>query len=1019
MALPGSLSNAHGRARNAPRAPALTIARHPDYPWPAMIRPRCVTALVLLGVLASLPAPAQQRRVLLLHSYQQGPSWVETITDGVRSILDTADLDIQYRYEYMNVLDADPADYRQIYEKRLGRMQFDLVLCAGNPALEFVVRNRPSLFAGVPVVFCSVNQFSPALLGGEEEITGVTGTGRRDAAGTLRIIRSLHPRMRHLLVLVNRQVVAEGAAYDELAGVVDGEVSRGVEVRYWEDPRLEDLVRLAADPDAKDTVVFDIAFPTDDRGQALPLPSSTREFSRALGMPIYSIWESLLGSGIVGGMISGGFQQGEAAARMALRILEGERPGQMPVMTEGQSRPTFDWVQLGRFGIPEASLPPASVLINRPLPFIDRYRTLLLVSVAILAVLVLLLTVSFLYSARQRRLQESIRKSEQRLSLALDATGSGIWEYDPASGRTWYDPRWYRMLGYEPCCMPDGYGTWADLLHPDDRPAAEAELGRHVAEGSDFTMEFRMRTQDGSWRWISSSGKVVGRAADGTTARMVGTHVDITARKEAEEAQRESAQRYRFLYERSPAISIVIGIDGMIRDVNNAFLSTLGYTREEVVGRSALEMVAPEHRRAIAEQIQKDMRGEPTPQIEVDAFARDGTRRTVLFTESSAVLHEGDAPTGILATGIDITERRRAMERARLQDQQLIQADKMASLGILVSGVAHEINNPNNFILLNGRICARVWEDIEPILAEYRERHGDFVLAGMPYSESQPRIGQLIDGIHEGAQRIKKIVQNLRDFALRDSGEMSAEVNVNAVVDSAVTLVRNLVDKSTVALLRGPRPGPSGDQGQLPAAGAGGDQPAHQRLPGAGRAGKGDQRAHAAGLHRRGGHGGERRGGGHLAQGPLARARPVLHHEAEQGRHGPGPVDFVQHREKPRGRPRHRIRAGSGDHRHRGPPRGRRSRRGPRRRRTMSGAKFPPAPVLLVDDEKAMLTSVEITLASEGITHVVTCSDSREVMALLAQRDCLGRAPGHQHAAPHRAASSCPASCEEHPEVRP
>ena len=277
----------------------------------------------------------------------------------------------------------------------------------------------------------------------------------------------------------------------------------------------------------------------------------------------------------------------------------------------------------------------------------------------------------------------------------------------------------------------------------------------------------------------------------------MGTHVDITHRKESEEAVRDSAQRYRFLYERSPAISLVIGLDGRIRDVNNSFLTTLGFTREEMIGRSALDIVVEEHRHTIAAQIEKDLRGEPTPQIEVDALAKDGSLRTVLFSESAALLRDGDKPVGILATGVDITERKQSMEHARRQEQQLIQADKMASLGILVSGVAHEINNPNNFILLNGRICSRVWDDIQPILAEYRERNGDFVLAGMPYSESQPRIGQLIAGIHEGAQRIKKIVQNLRDFARKDTGEMTQEVELNRVVDSAVTLVRNLVDKST------------------------------------------------------------------------------------------------------------------------------------------------------------------------------------------------------------------------------
>jgi PAS domain S-box-containing protein len=757
-------------------------------------------ALLLLAALAALPCSGQPsvrptRNILVLHSYEAGPEWVERVNEGIRSVF-SAETRFRavYRYEYMNVLDSDPARYPQVYALRLAGYPLDLVLCVGNTALEFVVANRARFFREVPVVFGAVNNFSPRLLGDQKGITGVTE--EQDLESTLWLALRLHPDTRRVIMFVNRRVAGERIAYRRLQRLVRDELAPGLDVRFWEDPRLVEVLRLAPGL-PRDAVVVATSFFLDQAGRPLPLDSSAREVAQALRAPMYSSWESLLGNGVVGGMISTAREQGQAAGWLGLRVLKGERADSIPVLHGSASRYIFDYAQLRRFGIPFKRLPEGSTVINRPVGFFERYRTFLWVAGVVLALLATALALSWVYTLVQSRLQRLIQDSEQRLSAALDASGGGIWEYDPPAGRVYFDPRWSGMLGYEPDELPQEYATWAGLLHPDDRQMAEEAVRRHVAEGTDFKLEFRLRAKDGSWRWIQSSGTILERDALGRVMRLVGIHLDVTSSRTTEEVIRESARRYHFLYEKSPSISLIIDLEGRIRDVNASFVALLGYEKEEVLGQRAVDLVVPEHRERVAAQLQRDLRGEPTPQLDVDVLARDGSIRTILFSESSAMLFEGETPTGVLVTGMDITERKRAMEQARQQQQQLIQADKMASLGVLVSGVAHEINNPNNFIMLNGRIFSRVWADVQPILRRYYEAHGEFLLGGMPYSEAQPRIGQLIAGIGEGAQRIKHIVQNLRDFARRDTGDLERTVDLNGVVESSITLVRNLIDKST------------------------------------------------------------------------------------------------------------------------------------------------------------------------------------------------------------------------------
>jgi polar amino acid transport system substrate-binding protein len=132
-----------------------------------------------------------------------------------------------------------------------------------------------------------------------------------------------------------------------------------------------------------------------------------------------------------------------------------------------------------------------------------------------------------------------------------------------------------------------------------------------------------------------------------------------------------------------------------------------------------------------------------------------------------------------------------------IQQQQLIQADKMTSLGILISGVAHEINNPTGLLLLNLPIIREAWLDCQDILEQHYENHGDFILGGLAYSQMREEIPTLLTDMHDGAHRIKRIVNDLKDFSRQESEDLSELFNLNDIIATAIRLAENSISSST------------------------------------------------------------------------------------------------------------------------------------------------------------------------------------------------------------------------------
>ena len=137
--------------------------------------------------------------------------------------------------------------------------------------------------------------------------------------------------------------------------------------------------------------------------------------------------------------------------------------------------------------------------------------------------------------AETKRIEEELRESEERFQRVMEATHDGIWDWHTEDDSGYCSPSYYRMLGYQPGEFGMGASNWSSLIHPDDAlRVLKANQDCIANRVESFEVEYRMRAKDGSWKWILGRGKAFTRNALGHALRMVGTHVDITGRKEAE-----------------------------------------------------------------------------------------------------------------------------------------------------------------------------------------------------------------------------------------------------------------------------------------------------------------------------------------------------------------------------------------------------------------------------------------------------------------------------------------------------
>ena len=268
----------------------------------------------------------------------------------------------------------------------------------------------------------------------------------------------------------------------------------------------------------------------------------------------------------------------------------------------------------------------------------------------------------------RKRAEALLRESEERLTLAFAGAREGVWDWNLESGAVVYSPRWKQMLGYADHEIEPHVRAWERLLHPDDKARADALNEAAIADGAPYEGEFRLRHKDGDYITVLTRGLAIRQGEGGRVTRIVGTHLDITARKRTESALRESEERLRLAFAGAQEGVWDWNLETNAVVYSSRWKQMLGYGDDEIEPNvSAWERLVHPEDKARADRAHESVaRGQATYEAEFRLRHRDGHYIDVLSRGFPVRREPGGPVVRIVGTHFDLTERRkRETEHAR------------------------------------------------------------------------------------------------------------------------------------------------------------------------------------------------------------------------------------------------------------------------------------------------------------------------------------------------------------------
>lgn len=718
-----------------------------------------VTALFVLAIstpgVCAEGASHPPKKILIVYSFDNDEAiysgFDHVLRERIRMRLPQR---VEFYTEYLDLVRFPTASHAEDMVKLL-RLKYsqqkpDLIIPVSYSALQFLVDHRKDLFSGTPMVALfnqrKLDDLKQRLARSPgENITGVTSTD--EPARTVDLALRLQPDTQHVAVVVGSSSL-ENYWRDQLRQDLSPYSGR-VELIYLTGISLDELLkRVAALP--AHSIILSTFFFQDATGQFFIPEEVLDHISREARVPIYTIYSSYIGHGVVGGWMTNPEISGRRVADLALAVLKGEKADGIPIVADNAAANMVDWRQLQRWGISEKRLPPSTLELFREATLWERYRTLVLGMIALCAV-EFVLVFALVFNIRQRRRAEKELLREKTLADAVIESLPGVFLVQDEAGR---NLRWNKNAATLPRFPLAGAMFPSNVADTHKQSAIEAR--QRVLEDGAGEVEVDLLLQNGKTGPFYFTGKRV--ELEGKPY-ITAIGIDLTERKKAEEAVRRFEAEMRLLVEHAPYGIGTINVEqDRFVHANPAMVKLLGYTSEAEV--LALNV----SRDLYCDGEAQGFRAQPTradffSAVEFNWRRKDG-KPVIVRASGRRVRTTGDQGdlTEIIAE--DVTARRSL-------EEQLRQAQKLEALGQLSGSVAHDFNNLLSVIIGYSELLS-----INPIFEGALKAH--------------------LEAIRRAGERAASLTSQLLAFSRRQVLQPSV-INLNLLIRETQRMLQRLM----------------------------------------------------------------------------------------------------------------------------------------------------------------------------------------------------------------------------------